>query len=307
MRPGQECPLAGAADLGLDLVAAEHSADHRREGATDYSAGSGSTSAGVPAGDGTGVGREPRNSGRSAAFSSTGITSAPVSRPRMPPAWSSSPKRSTRSARTPGPGEEERHRVAGVDHLRVGRRGVVAGDADDVVGEALRQVAQGRVHGLDGAPLEPRDPWCGRPRRSPSGGRGRSVAPASNASPGASSRARSAGAGSSPSGLRTNRSPSVAARPARNGDAPDERAVQPVARAERRAPAGGRPHHFSVTTPSAGRAAPARARLTGWRAKRSRAQPAPELDRARRRGGLRRPAAAGASPDGGRGRRGPSR
>src|SRR5262249_26083511 len=63
----------------------------------------GCRSAGYPSAPGYGVGGEPRKSGRSAAFSSTGIRSGPRRWPRIPSAHASSPNSRTRSARTPGP------------------------------------------------------------------------------------------------------------------------------------------------------------------------------------------------------------
>ena len=92
-----------------------------RDAALDDSHGrSGSRTAGQPSAPGNGVGREPRKSGRSAALSRTGIRPGPRRWPRMPAAQGSSPNEVTPSARTPRSSQQQRHRVARMDHVVIG-------------------------------------------------------------------------------------------------------------------------------------------------------------------------------------------
>ena len=173
------------------------------------------------------------------------MTSSPRRWPRIPAAHSSSPKRSTASGAHSRPAQDERDRVAGVDDVGVGGRGVVAGHGDDrLVG---RKRARARRRAPRSSPASRPDPSCGRPRRSPSGGRRRRRRRRRAAPSIRSTRRRRSAAGSSVSGSSIASSPIQRARPRRNADSPTNVPRSPC-RCSKVGTGLGRPHHLSVIT-----------------------------------------------------------
>ena len=201
--------------------------------------------------------------------------------PSMPSAQSSSPKRSTRSARTPGPASDEADRVPGVDDLGRRRRRMVAGDAHDRVAEALAEIRRARRRRPRSCVAFGAGPWCGRPRRWPSGGRRRTWR--RRPGPPGPARAAAQGAGRVGAPRRSARTAGRPSPPGRRGRAtPPIEAPSTPCRARKLGAGRGRPHHLSVTAPSAaGPAGGGRCR-PGAR-ERAQRHAAPELGRTRRR------------------------
>ena len=128
--------------------------------------------------------------GRFACPNSSGSSSRGRDTPYQPDVRRGLAERGDRVRADRRAGDDERGRVAGVQHTAGGRGGVVAGDGDDrAVGE-VEQARQPGVGGLEDLELGARAAWCARRRRWPwcargrSGRRPRSARPRRPAAPG---------------------------------------------------------------------------------------------------------------------------
>ena len=215
------------------------------------------------------------------------MTSRPAIRPRMPAPQSSSPKRATRSARTPGP--LSRNGTGSPEWITSGSVGVAWSPVTQRIASPRRSPQSRKAVSrrsmvsrlTRGSLVWPASSGALRWQRT-------NVAPSSSARRARPMRSRSAAAGSASSGAATNAIPRARARPPRNGDAPTITPSRPW-RSPKAGAGRGRPHHFSVTAvsprpPGAARtvarlhASAARAvaaasgtratgRITGWRSR----------------------------------------
>ena len=200
--------------------------------------------AGYPSAPSNGVGREPRKSGRSAAFSSTGIMSGPRRWPRIPSAHVDSPNSRTRSARTPGPATT--NGTGSPEWITSGEAGVAWSPVTQTIARSmgnspraasiLSNIARFRS-GSFVCPAASALFWCANTNVSPASSRSRIDA----------TRPRRSAVGSSVSFASTASSPTARARPRRNADS----AMNVPRRPWRSSNVGtcrGRPHHFNVIT-----------------------------------------------------------
>ena len=144
--PAPAAPAARSSDASSQVPRGDRAAARRlrdrRRGTRSRSRGTGSDPrrpsqdqrleyGRIAIGAGTASAGSPGTSGRSAAFRSNGIRSGPRRCPRIPREQSSSPNESTGSATDSRPSDDERNRIARVDHVGIGRRRMVTGDADN--------------------------------------------------------------------------------------------------------------------------------------------------------------------------------